>query len=319
MILLPIAMLLLGDVTVTLPPTAEARGTELTVGAVARVEGADPEEVARVRELSIGYAPAPGYTRLFDGWRLQQQIQRDVPSVTVQVVGSRACRVSPATMVVSGASIEAAARAELERVLASMDAQAELQTPVADMRAPASAEGRSQPELRSVLTPEQLRAGNVSVPVRVMIDGDVYRTLWTSWRVQLWENYAVLKSPAQAGMRISPDMLEVRRLEASASNVRPGAQALGRHLLVGAVAARDLAPGRPLTDTDIVRPTLVREGDTTFLEVRKGAINARVAAVAEQDGAQGDRIEVTLLSSGRLMKAVVISRDLVRIDLTSPK
>ena len=316
MILLHLALVLFGDVTVTLPMAAEARGTELTVDAVARVEGADPAEVARVGSLSLGYAPAPGYTRLFDAWRLQQEIQRAAPDVVIQVVGARACRVSPATEIVSGAAVEAAARAELERQLAELDSKVRLITPIADLQVPA---GRETTELRSMLAVEQVRAGDLSVPVRVMVDGDVYRTVWTRWELEVWGNYTVLTRPVEAGARIQPDMVETRRLESSTVNLRAGARSLGRGLLVGSVAAHDLPAGRPLTELDVVRPILVREGDTTFLEVKNGAIRARVGASADEDGAQGDRISVTLHGSGRQMKGTVISRDLVRVDLSSPK
>jgi flagella basal body P-ring formation protein FlgA len=310
--LLQALTLLLGGVTVTLPATAEARGTELSLGAVCQVAGDDPAEVARVAALSLGYAPAPGYTRLFEAWRLRQMIQRAAPDVALRLGGAAACRVSPATEVVTGVAVEAAARSELERGLASLDAQARLLAPVADLRIPA---GGAPAELVSVLDPQQTLAGNVSVPVRVVVDGDVYRTIWTLWSVELWADYTVLARPASAGTAIRAEMLESRRLQLAPGALRPGAQVLGQALLVGAVAARDLEAGRPLTDLDVLRPKLVKTGEMTFLEVKKGSIQARVAAVAEQDGALGDRIEVTLQGSGRLMQASVVSRDLVLIDL----
>jgi flagella basal body P-ring formation protein FlgA len=317
MILLHLAALCLGNVTVTLPTEAEARGTELTVDTICSLAGDDPAAVERVAALSLGYAPAPGHTRLFDAWRLQQDLRRAAPDLDVRVVGARACRVSPATEIVAGSQIEDIARAELERQLEGLDAEARPVGAVADVRVPAGQAGSGGAELRSVLAPDQGRAGNLSVPVRILVDGDVSRTIWTRWEVDLWARYQVLMHAVPAGARIGGAMLEMRRLEASAANARPGARVLGRALLVGALAARDLDAGRPLTDLDVVRPTLVRSGDTTFLEVRKGAIHARVGAVAGEDGALGDRITVTLQGSGRQMRAVVLSRDLVRIDLSA--
>jgi flagella basal body P-ring formation protein FlgA len=314
--LIHLGLLFFGGVSLTLPATTEARGTELALGDVCRVAGADPEEVARVAALSLGYTPAPGYTRLLEAWRLRQIVERAAPGIQVELVGAPACRVSPATERVAGAAVEAAARAELERRLASLDAAAQLLTPVADLSVPA---GAAAPELESVLDPTQSLAGNVSVPVRVLVDGDVYRTIWTRWSVELWAEHAVLVADVAAGTAISADMLETRRLQVSAAALRPGARLLGQALLVGAVAARDLQAGRPLTDLDVQRPTLVNAGDTLFLEVVKGPINARIAAVAEQPGALGDRIEVTLPGSGRRMKATVVSRDAVRIDLSTPR
>jgi flagella basal body P-ring formation protein FlgA len=64
---------------------------------------------------------------------------------------------------------------------------------------------------------------------------------------------------------------------------------------------------------------VVKDGDTVFLDVRKGVVNARVGAVALQAGARGDRVRVALLGSQREMRGVVVSRELVQIDLTSPR
>jgi flagella basal body P-ring formation protein FlgA len=314
--LLHLCVAFFGGVTVTLPPTVEARGTELVLGAVRGVAGEDADEVARVASLSLGYAPAPGYTRLLEAWRVRQIVAQAVPGVALEFAGAPACRVTPAVELVLGAAVEAAARAELEHELATLDAVATLVAPLADLGVPA---GASPAELSCVLDPTQTLAGNVLVPVRVLVDGDVYRTLWTRWSVELWAEHAVLKHDLPAGTPLEAGMLETRRLNVAAAGLRPGARILGRALLVGAVAAHDLAAGRPLSDLDVLRPTLVRKGDTTFLEVTKGSINARVGAVAEEDGAQGDRIDVTLLGSGRRMKASVVSRDAVRIDLSTPE
>jgi flagella basal body P-ring formation protein FlgA len=152
--------------------------------------------------------------------------------------------------------------------------------------------------------------------VRLLVDGDVYRTVWTSWKVDNWERYAVLTRPVQAGETIAASMLEHRRMAASVADLRGNVRILGEAMIVDAIAARDLTAGRPLTDLDVVRPVLISEGDTVFFEVKKGVVNARVAAVADEGGARGDRLRVTLLGSGREMRGVVVSRDLVRIDLT---
>ena len=46
-----LASLLLGGVTVTLPMEAHVRGTEVELGEIAQVVGADPEDVSRVAAL----------------------------------------------------------------------------------------------------------------------------------------------------------------------------------------------------------------------------------------------------------------------------
>ena len=69
------ATLLLGSVTVVLPPDARVSGTELRLGSIARVEGDDPTEVASLKSMHLGYSPAPGYSRLFDANQLLAELR----------------------------------------------------------------------------------------------------------------------------------------------------------------------------------------------------------------------------------------------------
>jgi hypothetical protein len=80
--------LFLGGVTVTLHPQAKVRGTEIELGAVAAVSGEDAALVARVRGLRLGYAPAPGYSRLLLGERLRADLARTLPGTAVEVGGA---------------------------------------------------------------------------------------------------------------------------------------------------------------------------------------------------------------------------------------
>jgi len=308
------AILLLGSVSVVLPAEANVTGTELRLDAVAQIAGDDPAEVESISALHLGYAPAPGYSRLLDAQRLLHDIQAAAPDVDVRLSGARACRVWPRTTSISAAAIEAVAREELARHLENTDATATLIAKPADIRVPA---GAQQSELRSLVAASAVRPGTVSVPVRLMVDGNVYRTVWTSWRVDIWATQSVLVRDVHAGERLTAEMFESRRLALPLGTAR--GRVLGQALLVGSAAARNLSAGNVVTERDVVRPVLVKSGDTIFFEVKKGAITARVPAVAEADGARGDRIPVTLVDSNREIKGIVASRDLVRIDLGSPR
>lgn len=305
-------MLLLGSVSVVLPSEARVSGTELRLGAIAQVAGENPLEVERLKAVHLGYAPAPGYSRLLDAHRLLEQIQQAAPGIEVRIVGSRACRVWPETTAIKGSAIEASARTELARHLANTDAEATLVSIPQDIQVPASS---TPGVLRSLISATAVHPGVVSVPVRVMVDGSVYRTVWTRWNVEIWGTHSVLVRNVRAGETLRANMFVRQRLALNSSNAR--GQVLGQAFVLGSVAARDLEQGIVLTERDITRPTLIKAGDTIFFEIKKGAITARVPAVAQEDGARGDRITVTIVSSERQIKGVVASRDLVLMNLGS--
>lgn len=302
-----ILTLALAGVTVAFPMEASVRGTEIHLGDIATVTGDDPELVEQVAASRLGAAPTPGYSRLFHSIRVEQLVERRT-GVDVTFTGHRACRVRPVVEVVPPESITAEANAELRRIAGGADVELEPSQPVGTVHVPAGATGWT---LRARLDDDALRTGIVSVPVRVLVDGEVYRTVWTRWNVSVYETRTVLGRRVSAGQQLVPGDFREERVEIA----RPGASnPLGRRLVVGAVAARDLSPSTLVSELDVHRPVAVRRGDTIQLQARSGHVVARVPATARQDASLGDRL-VVVTSSGREMTAVVLSPDLVEVDL----
>ena len=100
--------LLLAGLTVSLSPQAMVRGTEITLGEIAMISGGTPEEVALVSQVHLGYAPAPGYSRLLQGGLIAQQVRKALPGEALLFMGSTTCRVKPEVIVISAKRIRSA-------------------------------------------------------------------------------------------------------------------------------------------------------------------------------------------------------------------
>jgi flagella basal body P-ring formation protein FlgA len=304
--------ILLSGVTVTLPAEARVRGNELLLGSIAQVSGDDPAQVARIRAVTLGYAPAPGYSRVLHPVRIEQTVRGQVRDFPIEFVSSGAVRVWPETEMVPAASIQAAARAALEGRLVALEASEVSAQPVdtiADLEVPA---GASPYQLDAVLPGGDVMAGTLRVGVRVLIDGNLYRTVATTWRVEVWEERPVLTHALARGELVEASMLRTKRVSLSS----PGQVPLTLLKVVGTQARRDLSAGQTLTELDVERPVLVNRGDTLFLQIRKGSISVRVVSVAQQSGAMGDAIQVEVADSGRRLSGTVMSKKLVEIDLS---
>jgi len=303
-----LAKLLLSGVTVVLPMEAPARGTELTLGAIAEVRGDDPREVELLRAYELGSTPAPGFTRLLHAHRLREDLARAFPGLAVTVAGEPACRVTPIVVEVPAADLQAAAEAEIAHTFAGDDVSFEPRQPILPVSVPA---GAAAPTFRVRLTGGLPDSGVLAVPIQVLVDGVPYRTVWTTWSVMRFEVLPVLARPLKNGERIQPFHIESRRVVATGMR----GKALPASMLVGSVAARDLTAGAPVTALDVHRPAVVGLGDEVTLEVRKGHVAARVTAVALGTAAIGDRVRVRAVASEAEHSALAVSRDLVRIDL----
>jgi len=303
----PMASLLLASVVVTLPGEIRVAGTELRLGDVAGVEG-EAELARRVASVSLGYAPAPGYSRLLQAARLEREIERKC-GVDVRLAGETTCRVHPLERRIEAEALRAAAEEELTGLLVGLDASFEQRGNVGPVVVP---EGREGVELVARFRGRELRSGTLDLPVEVRVDGVTYRTVWTSWQVDLWETRQVLKREVRAGETLTPDLFERRRVRVDR---RVGEQPLPGTAVLGSVAARDLRSSETVSALDVHRPLVVLRGATVYLQVRKGAITARVPALAQDAGAVGDRIRVMAMNSSREMSAVIVGRDQVELDL----
>jgi flagella basal body P-ring formation protein FlgA len=309
--LLALALTLFGGVSVALVPEAHVRGTELLLRDVARIESGDAALAERLGALSLGYAPAPGYSRVLNPNQLAQVLARSRPGLELRFSGAPACRVWPVEERIAAARLRETAEAHMRELVQGHDASYELVGTIADALVP---QGQGPAALVAHSEPAELRSGTLSVPVALAVDGQTYRTVWTSWKVQLYDTLPVLKRAVGAGERLGPELFENRRVAVGSAGA---AKALTAAMVVGAQASRNLAAGALVTALDVHRPTVITVGDAIFLDVRKGGIRARTAATARESGAIGDRIRVHSQQRGNEVSAVVVGRDLVEIDLGS--
>ena len=87
------------DVTIELRESVEARGVELVIADVAEVMGANAEHVRRIRELSLGFTPAPGYTRVISRGDVARALT-SAKEIKAEITGRNAARVKLVTRLV---------------------------------------------------------------------------------------------------------------------------------------------------------------------------------------------------------------------------
>ena len=298
-----------GAVTITLAMEAYARGTEVELGEIAQIVGAEEALVKTVQAIELGYAPAPGYSRLFRADRILATVKREVPLADVRFAGQRAVRVFPAVEQISGDEIVRAANEHLLESYADREMAFELRDEVVGVDVPAGAEKR---EFRVRIVNEVDSSGFLSVPVEVLVDGVRYRTVWTTWTVTVFATRPVLAQRVRAGQVLRPSMFVRRRVEVKAGEKK----GLAAEMLNGSVALHDLIPGQSVTPLDVRRPVVVQLGESIFLRVRNGPIEAKVPAIALEAGAVGDRVRVRVSEGAQELVATIESRDICTIDLS---
>jgi flagella basal body P-ring formation protein FlgA len=304
-----LAILLLSGLTVVLQPAASVRGTELALGSVAEVRGDDPALVERAKALELGWTPAPGYTRVLQGWQIEQKLATAFVGTSVHLEGSSACRIVPETTRVTGSALLSKAESELRSVFGAREVTLRALAQPSDLEIPL---GQKPAELRCAIERREQHAGAWSVPVQVWVDGTLYQTTWIGFGSEVYDLVPVLARDARRGDVLDGTAFELRRTRITADL---GGEPLSLAALSGAIALKDLGAGSILTERDVQRAKFVRNGDTVQLQVKKGAITARGSAIARADGSAGDRIRVWTPDKSRELSGTVIGRGLVEIDL----
>ena len=307
-----LALMLFGGVTVTIPREAQITGTEITVGQVARVTGDDAAEVERVQAASLGYAPAPGYTRVLLAPRIANRLSHDLGlelGSELIVGGAARCVVTPLSHRVTAQDLRAKASSALTDLLQGLDAHFE---PSGSLRGIEVPEAREAVVLRSNPRRPRSISGAWSVPVDVLLDGELYRTVWTSWNVELWERKQVLVQAVRAGQSLLPEHFVTRRVRVGSGAERHAVDAAS---LGQAVVLHDLPAGSIVGERDVRRQMVMKRGDVVGLEIRRGAVMVRAQATVQQDGRVGERIRVLCERTGKEVTAIVVSRELVELSL----
>ena len=155
-------------------------------------------------------------------------------------------------------------------------------------------------------------AGRVLGPVSygVSCAGTVPWTLYLRADVSAAVELPVLRKPLPRGAIISEADLEVtrRRITQRAADL-----ILDKELAVGMELTRPLPAGASLRYGQVDLPELVSRGQTVTLVAGGGGLEVRMQGKAMGSGAQGDRLVVTNLRSGRRVEGVILADGSVRI------
>ncbi|HEX4949593.1 MAG TPA: flagellar basal body P-ring formation chaperone FlgA [Blastocatellia bacterium] len=280
----------------------------LTLGDVAEVRATDATVVARLRAVSLGYAPNVGMTREIARDRIALAIAAaGFAPGTVQVEAPAVALIRRAAQIVDPALLrEAIEHATLDGLNASGATArlARLELPT-NIEAPAG-----HLDIRAATG----QARDVFAPFTVFIElwqeGRVVKRLTATAQVEAFAPVLVTAREIAANTRLRYESyrMEVKRLERPLSYYITDPERLR-----GTAVRRAMARGEAITTDVISAEIVVRPGDPVKIIGQSGALQLMVAGEARAAGRIGDRIQVKNLQSGALLQAIVADEGVVRI------
>ena len=298
-----------GEVTVHMPEKVNCQGVSLQLADVVRLKGEDTELIAKIGEVDLGYMPAPKFSRAIDQGTVRIALEKAFPETQFKFTGKAKTRVYPKTQVINAQQIEAAARAIIEPRFEGQDVEFALRTPIQPIEVPL---GRKTTEVKGRQGSSTLGTQSQGVAVDILIDGELWRTQWTSWKIVTWQQVPVLTMPVQKGKTLTPAMF---RMERRRQALTAGAAPLQPEETVEAQAKRNLVPGEPVFPSDVERTLVIKKGNRVQLEVIAGGVSARSQAIALEDAYMGDTVRVRMETTNKEIIGSVVGRNRAEIRL----
>ncbi len=135
-------------------------------------------------------------------------------------------------------------------------------------------------------------------------------TRWVTGRLALTRNLPVAKRLIRAGETLKEDDFFFKPVQvAFAKDQAPSAENL-----LGLKALRPIGLGQVVTLNDLIKPPVIKRGQTVRALVGATDLEISVVAEASQDGAVGDQIKVQLKDSKKTVTGMVVSSEVVRIE-----
>ncbi|MHB0912629.1 MAG: flagellar basal body P-ring formation chaperone FlgA [Armatimonadota bacterium] len=155
----------------------------------------------------------------------------------------------------------------------------------------------------------EIRKGQNTLPMQIVVDGAVYRTVYARVLVRVLAQMPVAKEPIARGAELSAANTEMRECDVTALPEGPCGP------VIGCIAKVSIPGGSVIRQQWITEPSAVRFGDTVLVVLQSGTIRITEKGTAICDGSIGESIKVRLMSDSRLVQATVTGKGIVSISM----
>jgi flagella basal body P-ring formation protein FlgA len=299
-----------GPTSVRVFDRAEIDGDQLLLGAIARVDGDDARQVHALREVILGRSPLPGKSRTLDEALIRMRLKQagfDPAEIDLQVPGE--VQISRGTVEVDRERIEAIASAWIGDRLRERGLER------AQVREIRGAESLLLPRGRiswEISAPRHTPlAGSVPLAVIFKVDDEAERRVNLTAVVEARVQAVVSTRPLGRFKPIEAGDLELRELDLAGL---PADYIADPELVIGKRTRRAVDANAVLRPDLVELPPVVKRGDRVRIVAETAGLRISAAGEVKQKGCVGERIPVVNLDSNRVIHALVVDAQTVRIE-----
>jgi flagella basal body P-ring formation protein FlgA len=294
--------------TITVQSTAIVTGPQITIGDVAEVSGDSPPTVVKVQGIVIGQSPPAGQERtLYGGYIATRLKQHGLYSPDVQIHTPAKIRVTRASQRIAAKDIEAI-------VVRAIHTQMPWQTEQMTIRSLRGIEpvilppGSVHSEVTFPARTDFL--GRTSFTVAFRVAGNLEHNLYGTADLEVTTDIVTTARPLARHETITAEDLHVKQVNLAH---------LPRRILmqpddvIGKRTKRPLQANALIHAYEVETLPLVHKGDAVLIIVDSPLLKVTTVGEALEPGQRGDTIRVKNVTSQREIRAVVVSKESVKV------
>jgi flagella basal body P-ring formation protein FlgA len=287
---------------------AEVRGSNITLGEVAKFSDETDPRVEEIRKIVVAQAPPAGKVMILDGAYLNYRLSARLGQPDLNLVLPRQLEVGRQAQEINRADLE---RMFTQYVCHHMPWLPE-QVRFSDFRAPeviSLPTGVLTSQIKTLGRRDYL--GHVSLLVTLFVDGIRQRSVRISGQVDVMQEVVVAKKDLKRSQEIMAAMvaLEVKNMV--------GVQATALTRISDAIGMQTRQPvraGEVILPRMLKGKPLVQRGDRLILVAESANLKVETVAKALEDGYQGEQVRVVNSTSGKEVYGRVVGPRQVVVD-----
>jgi flagella basal body P-ring formation protein FlgA len=295
--------------TIRLLEAVEIDAAKIFLGAIAQIDGGDPQLIQRLKNVEIGKAPLPSRSRVIaiDYIRLRLK-QNGFSLENLDLQNSSGVKITRSFIEVDQQKIEKIVSHYLRTTVLKGNNIARIK----DLRVP---ERIILPRGRityQVMAPRNTKyLGKIPLAVHFNVDGQFQKKVWTSATIEMFVDVVVAAKPLRKHMTITEDLIELRQMDLAhlpADVITDPQAVLGKR-------TRSTISAKTVLRTDLIElPPLVKRGDIVLIVAESKELRITALGKAKRKGRLGERIPVENFDSKKILNAQVLDAKTVRIE-----
>ena len=295
--------------TIRLLEKVEINAATISLGEIARINGADRQLVQRLKEVDIGKAPLPGRSRVIeiDYIRLRLK-QNGFSSEDFDLQSSSPVEITRGHIEIDQQKIEKIVSHYLRATVLKGNNIAQIK----DLRVPERIILPKGHITYQVTAPRNTNyLGKIPLAVHFNVDGQFQKKIWTSATIEMFVDVVVAAKPLRKHKTITEDVIELRKMDLAhlpADVITDPQSVLGKR-------TRSTISAKTVLRADLIElPPLVKRGDIVVIVAESKGLRITALGKAKHKGRLGERIPVENFDSKKILNAQVLDAKTVSVE-----